>query len=84
MRSRAWGIRVCHGEGPEGSGPACEDSAVDVLADVDEIPWATLNHCFGASDDIPGLLRETAAGSEEALEKLDGYMVHQEIGRAHV
>jgi hypothetical protein len=63
--------------GPGGSGPACEDSAVDVLAGVDEIPWATLDHCFGASDDIPGLLRETAAGSEEALEELGGYMVHQ-------
>lgn len=77
MRSRAWGIGACHGEGPGGQRPVCEDSAVDVLAGVDEIPWATLNHCFGASDDIPGLLRETAAGSEEALEKLDGYMVHQ-------
>src|SRR5258708_20948437 len=28
-------------------------------------------------DDIPDLLRETAAGSEEALEELGGYMVHQ-------
>jgi hypothetical protein len=50
---------------------------VDVLAGADEVPWATLDHCFGASDDIPGLLRETAAGSEEALEELAGYMVHQ-------
>ena len=48
-----------------------------VLAGVDDIPWATLDHCFGASDDIPGLLRQTAAGSEEALEELGGYMVHQ-------
>ena len=50
---------------------------MDVLAGADEVPWATLDHCFGASDDIPGLLRETAAGSEEALEELAGYMVHQ-------
>jgi hypothetical protein len=50
---------------------------VDVLAGVDDIPWATLDHCFGASDDIPDLLRQTAAGSEEALEQLGGYMVHQ-------
>jgi hypothetical protein len=50
---------------------------VDVLASAGDIPWATLDHCFGASDDIPDLLRETAAGSEEALEELGGYMVHQ-------
>jgi len=50
---------------------------VDVLAGAGDIPWATLDHCFGASDDIPDLLRETAAGSEEALEELGGYMVHQ-------
>jgi hypothetical protein len=50
---------------------------VDVLAGVDAIPWATLDHCFGASDDIPDLLRDTAAGSAEALEEVSGYMVHQ-------
>src|SRR5258708_4015891 len=50
---------------------------VDVLAGAGDIPWATLDHCFGASDDIPDLLRETAAGSEEALEELGGYMVDQ-------
>lgn len=64
-------------DGPDGSGAACEDSAVNVLAGVDEVPWATLDHCFGASDDIPGLLWETAAGSAKALEQLSGYMVHQ-------
>jgi len=50
---------------------------VDVLAGVDDVPWAVLDHCFGATDDVPGLLRETAAGSAQALEKLGGYMVHQ-------
>jgi len=50
---------------------------VDVFAGVDDIPWATLDHCFGVSGDIPDLLRQTATGSEEALEKLAGYMVHQ-------
>jgi hypothetical protein len=50
---------------------------VDVLVGVDAVPWATLDHCFGASDDIPDLLREAAAGSEEALEELGSYMVHQ-------
>jgi hypothetical protein len=50
---------------------------VDILAGADDIPWATLHHCFGASDDIPDLLRGIAAGSQEALEQLGGYMVHQ-------
>lgn len=62
---------------PDGGSLAWEDSAVDVLAGVDDIPWAVLDHCFGSSDDIPDLLRRTAAGSEEALETLGGYMVHQ-------
>ena len=50
---------------------------MDVPAGVDAIAWAALDHCSGASDDIPGLLREAAAGSAEALEVLGGYMVHQ-------
>ena len=50
---------------------------MDVLAGVHDIPWAALGHCFGVSDDLPDLLRKTAAGSEEALEKLGDYMVHQ-------
>lgn len=50
---------------------------MDVLAGMDAVPWATLDHCFGASDDIPDLLRQTADGSKEALETLGGYMVHQ-------
>jgi hypothetical protein len=50
---------------------------VDVPDGVHAIPWAALDHCFGSSDDIPELLRETAAGSEEALDTLGGYMVHQ-------
>ena len=50
---------------------------MDVLAGVDAVPWATLDHCFGPSDDIPDLLRQTAAGSEDALWALDGYMAHQ-------
>ncbi len=50
---------------------------MDVLAGVHDIPWAALDHCFGASDDIPDLLRQTAAGSAESLEELGGYMVHQ-------
>jgi len=43
----------------------------DILARVDDIPWATLDHC-----DIPGLLREVAAGSQEALETLSDYMTN--------
>ena len=43
----------------------------DNLAGVDDIPWATLDH-----SDIPGLLREVAAGSEEALETLSDYMIN--------
>ncbi len=35
---------------------------MDVLAGVHDLPWAALDHCFGASYDIPDLLRETAAG----------------------
>src|SRR5258708_24843587 len=50
---------------------------VDVLAGAGDIPWATVDRWVGGSDDIPDLLRETAAGSEEALEELGGYMVHQ-------
>jgi hypothetical protein len=69
--------RMYRAERPDGSGPACEDSTVDVLAGVDDIPWATLDHCFGPSDDIPDLLRQAGAGSEQALETLGGYMVHQ-------
>lgn len=50
---------------------------MDVLAGADAVPWAALDHCFGRSDDIPDLLRQTAAGSAEALETLGEYMVHQ-------
>jgi hypothetical protein len=50
---------------------------MDILAGAANIPWATLHHCFGASDDIPDLLRKIAAGSEQALEQLAGYMIHQ-------
>ncbi len=50
---------------------------MDALAGLHDIPWATLDHCFGASDDIPDLLRQTAAGSAQALEELGEYLVHQ-------
>jgi hypothetical protein len=50
---------------------------VGVLAGLHDIPWATLDHCFGASDDLPDLLAQTAAGSAEALQELSEYLVHQ-------
>lgn len=50
---------------------------MDALAGVDGIPWATLDHCYGASNDIPDLLRQTVDGSDEALDRLDEYMIHQ-------
>ncbi len=48
---------------------------MDVLAGMDDIPWASLRHCFRTSNDIPDLLRATAAGSEQALAKLGDYVV---------
>lgn len=50
---------------------------MDVLAGLDDVPWESLDHCFGISDDIPALLGETADGSREALDTLSEYMVHQ-------
>ncbi|HUN35598.1 MAG TPA: hypothetical protein VMU95_26670 [Trebonia sp.] len=50
---------------------------MDVLDGVQAIGWSALDHCFGSSDDIPELLRETAGGSQRALETLGDYMIHQ-------
>ena len=42
-----------------------------MLAGVDNIPWQDLRHAYGPADDVPGLLRALALGSDEADDPLD-------------
>ncbi|WP_449065123.1 HEAT repeat domain-containing protein [Planomonospora algeriensis] len=53
----------------------------DVLAGLDEIPWADLEHAYGPADDVPELLRalrsESADERESTLHELYGNIFHQ-------
>ncbi|MBG0829733.1 HEAT repeat domain-containing protein [Planomonospora sp. ID67723] len=53
----------------------------DVLAGLDEVPWADLDHAYGPADDVPGLLRalrsERADERERALPELYSNIFHQ-------
>ena len=52
-----------------------------MLDGLDAVPWDELHHAYGTADDIPGLLRELAAGSEplreRAIEALFASLDHQ-------
>ncbi|MGI5243781.1 hypothetical protein [Dactylosporangium sp. CA-139066] len=45
--------------------------------DVATVDWAALTHAYGPADDVPGLLRDLAAGSRQALSELYGTIWHQ-------
>jgi hypothetical protein len=51
------------------------------LERLDDVPWGSLTHAYGAADDVPGLLRELASGDAEAreaaLHELHGNVWHQ-------
>jgi hypothetical protein len=48
-----------------------------MLNDLDAVDWSGLEHAYGAADDVPGLLRDLADGSDEALSTLYGNIWHQ-------
>src|SRR5262245_26322947 len=53
----------------------------DVLAGLDEIHWAGLEHAYGSAEDVPGLLRALRSASPEERERaayeLYGNIFHQ-------
>jgi HEAT repeat protein len=53
----------------------------DVLAGLDEIDWAELEHAYGSADDVPGLIRVLASTEpderERARRTLYGNIFHQ-------
>jgi hypothetical protein len=53
----------------------------DVLAGLDEIDWAELEHAYGSADDVPDLIRALASTEpderEHALYALYGNIFHQ-------
>ncbi|HEV7933469.1 MAG TPA: hypothetical protein VGP70_14320 [Actinomadura sp.] len=53
----------------------------DVLAGLDEIHWAELEHAYGPAEDVPGLLRalrsESSDERERAVYELYGNIFHQ-------
>lgn len=46
------------------------------LEGLDRVDWSGLTHAYGPADDVPGLLRELAAG-EDAFDALFGNVWHQ-------
>ncbi|MFF1421523.1 hypothetical protein [Streptomyces sp. NPDC058280] len=54
---------------------------VQVFADLDTRPWATLEHAYGSAADVPDALRALASEDEEeaaaALSELYGSILHQ-------
>ncbi|WP_329062130.1 hypothetical protein [Streptomyces sp. NBC_01429] len=56
-------------------------SVAEVFSDLDDRPWAELDHAYGDADDVPDLLRalasEDGAEAEEAISELYGSILHQ-------
>ena len=52
-----------------------------MLDGLDAVPWHELHHAYGTADDVPGFLRDLAAGSEpirqRAIDALFGSLDHQ-------
>jgi hypothetical protein len=52
-----------------------------MLEGLDAVPWHELHHAYGPADDVPGLLRDLAAGDEtvreRAIDELFGSLDHQ-------
>ncbi len=48
-----------------------------VLDELDDVAWDRLGHAYGAATDVPGILREVAAGDADALSELFGNIWHQ-------
>ncbi|GIE37012.1 hypothetical protein Ait01nite_100570 [Actinoplanes italicus] len=48
-----------------------------MLNDLGAVDWSGLEHAYGAADDVPGLLRDLADGSNGALATLYGNIWHQ-------
>ena len=44
---------------------------------LDDIDWSQLRHNYGSAEDIPGLLRASAAGDGDAVGELDNTLFHQ-------
>ncbi|MFE0451884.1 HEAT repeat domain-containing protein [Streptomyces sp. NPDC058914] len=53
----------------------------DLLAGLDEVDWANLNHAYGTADDVPGHLRALCGEDEQAQQKafadLFDHLAHQ-------
>src|SRR5262245_34408364 len=51
----------------------------DPLAGLDDVPWATLHHAYGAATDTPALLRRVAMhdADDEVWEGLFSSLAHQ-------
>jgi hypothetical protein len=56
-------------------------TADNLLAGLDEVDWANLNHAYGTADDVPGQLRALCGDDEPAQQKalagLFDHLVHQ-------
>ena len=52
-----------------------------MLEGLDAVPWHDLHHAYGRADDVPGLIRDLAVGSEtvreRAVDQLFGSLDHQ-------
>jgi HEAT repeat len=50
-----------------------------MLAGLDDVPWADLQHNYGPADDVPGLLQALAdpGRCNQAISDLDGTIYHQ-------
>ncbi|MEW2494582.1 hypothetical protein AB0942_13695 [Streptomyces nodosus] len=53
----------------------------NLLAGLDEVDWANLNHAYGAADDVPGQLRALCGDNEQAQRVTAGslfnHLAHQ-------
>jgi hypothetical protein len=48
-----------------------------MLEGLDAIDWSELTHAYGSAQDVPGLLRDLADGSQEAISIFYGNIWHQ-------
>lgn len=59
-----------------------DEGLEDLLAGLDDIDWAGLNHVYPSTEGVPGQLRQVRGGDEEAHGLLAGHATGAVISSA--